>query len=82
MSDDSDEKAAELRHYLRNRFAAIRNAAFYLQKRVSTTSLWEEDERVSRFFDLIASELSDADDAINRDLRPSHLLGLGSDDDR
>ena len=82
MSEDSEEKAAELRHYLRNRFAAIRNAAFYLQKRVSTTSLWEEDERVSRFFDLIASELSDADDRINRDLRSSHLLGVGSDDDR
>ena len=45
MIEDSEEKAAELRHYLRNRVAAIRNAAFYLQRRVSTTSLWEEDER-------------------------------------
>ena len=80
MSDDpSEEKAAELRHYLRNRFAAIRNAAFYLQRRVAKTSLWEEDERVRRFFDLIASELSDADDAINRKLRVSHLTG-GNDE--
>jgi signal transduction histidine kinase len=79
MSEPNEEKAAELRHYLRNRFAAIRNAAFYLQKRVATTSLWEEDERVRRFFDLIASELSDADDAISRNLRASELAGGDND---
>jgi hypothetical protein len=43
---------------------------------VSTTDLWHEDERVRRFFDLIASELSDADEAITRNLRVARLLAF------
>jgi signal transduction histidine kinase len=52
---------SEVRHDLRNRFAAIRNANFYIRKRASKTELLQQDERVRAFFDLIDRELTEAD---------------------
>ncbi|UJR82361.1 hybrid sensor histidine kinase/response regulator [Sandaracinus amylolyticus] len=60
----ADELTSALRHDLRNRLAAIRNAAFYLRRRTSKTPLWEEDARVSTFFDVIASEAQRADELV------------------
>lgn len=57
MSEDAHESSAD-RHFVRNRLAAIRNAAFYLQRRVECTALWQDDPRVARFFALIVDELA------------------------
>jgi signal transduction histidine kinase len=54
-----EETASALRHDLRNKFASISNARFYLKRRFETgaTTLWQEDARVPKLFDLISSEL-------------------------
>jgi signal transduction histidine kinase len=71
----SDDLASELRHHLRNRLAAIRNAAFYIKKKAEREGLTEKDPRVARFFDLIQDELTDADESISARLTIEHLLG-------
>jgi signal transduction histidine kinase len=48
---------SQLRHDLRNRLAAIRNAAFYIRRRTSALPGANDDARVPRFFDLIEQEL-------------------------
>jgi signal transduction histidine kinase len=60
--------ASIVRHDLRNRLGAIRNAAFFLQKRVSGTELWEKEARVPRFFSLIEGEVVAADALISERL--------------
>jgi hypothetical protein len=77
-----ERRAAILRHDLRNRFAAIRNAAFYLRRKVARTELWEEDPRMSRFFELIDGELAKADDTLRAELTAARLWrGPDGDDD-
>jgi CheY-like chemotaxis protein len=56
---------AELRHFVRNRLAALRNAAFYLQRRVEPTPVAAEDPRISQFFALIIHELAEIEHAIS-----------------
>ena len=57
------EAAAVLRHDVRNKLASVRNAAFYLRRRVEAeaTELCARDERVPKFFALIGSELDGAE---------------------
>ena len=62
---DEGERKAELRHFVRNRLAAVRNAAFYLQRRTETTALWHEDPRVAKFFALIVHELGQIEEAVS-----------------
>lgn len=51
-----------IRHDLRNRFASIRNALFYLKTRVQKrTGLCDADPRVPAFFALIDEELQKAE---------------------
>lgn len=57
----ADELMASSRHDGRNRLAAIRNAAFYLQRRVSKTELWTTDARVEQFFRLIEESVGQVD---------------------
>ena len=57
-----EETASALRHDLRNKFASIANARFYLLRKLeSTTGDWKTDPRVPQFFDLIKSELASAE---------------------
>ncbi len=55
-----EEVRASLRHSLRNRLGAVRNATFYIRKKVDGTGLLAADARVPRFFDMIDSEVGEA----------------------
>jgi signal transduction histidine kinase len=57
------EASSALRHQLRNKLAAVRNAAFYLERRVmrDAQALASSDPRVPTFFELIRKELDGAD---------------------
>ncbi len=57
----ADELTSAMRHDVRNRLSAIRNAAFYLKRRVSQTELWSSDARVQQFFALIDESVAHAD---------------------
>src|SRR5262249_33592425 len=54
-----EETASALRHDLRNKFASIANARFFLRRRFETgaSAPWHEDARVAKFFDLIGREV-------------------------
>src|SRR3954452_22795607 len=54
-----------LRHDLRNRFASIRNASYYLMRQAQKAELWKMDPRVEIFFQLIDRELSSAEQLLS-----------------
>ncbi|MBZ0115983.1 MAG: sensor histidine kinase [Sandaracinaceae bacterium] len=56
----ADELLGKLRHDVRNKLGSVRNAAFYLRKKVTQTPLWEEDRRVPSFFELIERAIDEA----------------------
>src|SRR5262245_27630114 len=66
------EAAAVLRHDVRNKLAAVRNAGFYLRRKITAEAaeLCARDTRVPTFLDLIRSEV-DAADAMLGDRMPS-----------
>jgi PleD family two-component response regulator len=65
------KKPSSVRHDLRNRFASIRNAAFYLRTRVEKrTDLFSTDPRVPAFFNLIDEELARAEAIVAERLAP------------
>jgi len=79
------EATAVLRHDLRNHLAAVRNATFYLQRRVEglAQELIARDARVPKFFELAASELAKAEGLIADRLpqlpeRPDRVVDLGA----
>jgi signal transduction histidine kinase len=53
----AEEVASVTRHDLRNKLASIRNATFYLRKRVEVTELWNNDAHVARFFGLVEEQI-------------------------
>lgn len=60
------EATAVLRHDLRNKLAAVRNAAFYIQRRLEkeAAELLAKDARMSTFLGLIRTELDGAEGII------------------
>jgi len=57
----ADEVASTMRHDLRNKFASIRNAVFYIERSLNKNDLLDEDPRVGRFLELICEQLEAAD---------------------
>jgi signal transduction histidine kinase len=57
------EATSIIRHDLRGKLSSVRNAAFYLQRRVANgaTELVERDPRIAKFFDLIPQEVMAAE---------------------
>jgi signal transduction histidine kinase len=62
----AEESGSYLRHGLRNKLAAIRNAAFYLRKKVTNP-----DARVAQMIELIDSELAAAEAMMHTKLPPA-----------
>jgi CheY-like chemotaxis protein len=52
-----EDAVARLRHDVFNSLAAVRNAAYYLQRRFNNTETWQSDPRVEQFFQLIGQQL-------------------------
>jgi signal transduction histidine kinase len=79
------EATAILRHDLRNKLASVRNASFYLRRKVErqAADLLASDPRVATFFDLSSQEL-DAAEAILGERLPKlpDVVAAGFDVDR
>jgi signal transduction histidine kinase len=56
----AEEVASVMRHDVRNKLATIRNATFYVMRRVKGTETWASDPRLSQFFELIEREIGEA----------------------
>ena len=50
-----------MRHDLRNKLSSLRNATFFLKRKLEGQAIWRDDVRVPRFFQIMESELSAAD---------------------
>jgi len=55
-----EDAVARLRHDVFNSLAAVRNAAYYLQRRFNGTETWQSDPRIEQFFQLIGQQLDAA----------------------
>ena len=71
---------SSMRHDLRNKLGSLRNAAFFLKRKLDGQPVWQEDARVPRFFQIIESELAAADQIVASglsealtDLRPTRV---------
>lgn len=65
----AEEVMSLVRHSLRNKLAAVRNASFYIKRKVETTpTVLKDDPRVAQFFAMIDSEISVADEILARQL--------------
>jgi signal transduction histidine kinase len=75
----AEEVVSTVRHDMRNKLGSIRNAAFYLKRRVQQTELWTSDPRVSQFFALIDETVTDGtrmmDTPLGEGLRPARQHG-------
>lgn len=56
----AEELHASPRHAVRNKLAAVRNAGFYVRRKLERTSLPTEDPKLGGFLQLIDSELNEA----------------------
>lgn len=68
------EVASLVRHDLRNNLGSIRNAAFYLRRRVQGTDLWVTDARVPQFFALIDESVVASTGVLDERLSLKHLF--------
>jgi signal transduction histidine kinase len=75
----AEETASALRHDLRNKFAAIANARFYLKRKVESAPGTElaDDPKVPKFLDLISSELAAAEATLTNKLPTLPTVGEG-----
>ncbi|WP_437964199.1 sensor histidine kinase [Sorangium sp. So ce260] len=53
----ADEILSVLRHDLRNRFAIVRNASFYIRRKVAGEAAYTADPRIAEFFGIIDEEV-------------------------
>jgi signal transduction histidine kinase len=63
-----------MRHAVRNKLAAARNAATYIQRRLSKTEAWQSDARIQTFYGLIESELDAAGGLLDPKDALAHLF--------
>lgn len=64
----TEEVASVLRHDLRNKLAVIRNAAFYIRRRLAGTEAWRADPRLEELSGVIQTEATRANELINERL--------------
>lgn len=56
-----EEILGTIRHDVRNKLAAVRQAAQYLKRKSEGSNLWSEDPRFAKFYALIDEQLVEAD---------------------
>lgn len=57
-----------MRHDLRNKLGSLRNATFFLKRKLDGQPVWRDDVRVPRFFQIMESELAAADEIMTSGL--------------
>jgi signal transduction histidine kinase len=70
----AEEMASVLRHDLRNKLAAIRNASFYIRRRLAKTELWTADPRLDELSDVVQKEANASNELLNQCLTLNHLF--------
>lgn len=53
-----------MRHEVRNKLGTLRNASFYIRRKVEGSPAWNDDVRVPRFFQIIETEIAAIDQIV------------------
>src|SRR5690242_1649053 len=61
-----------MRHEVRNKLGTLRNASFYIRRKVEGSEAWKEDVRVPRFFQIIETEIASIDQIVTAGV--AHVL--------
>jgi signal transduction histidine kinase len=69
-----EQVTSALGHEVRNRLGAIRNAAFYLERRAKQSDFWNSDPRIATFFELIANEADSSHEWFDECLRTAREI--------
>jgi signal transduction histidine kinase len=70
----ADETSSLLRHELRNKFASVRNAEFYIRRRLRETEPWRADPRVEEMSGIIRDELRLANELLDQRVQLTQLF--------
>ena len=70
----ADEMASLLRHELRNKFASVRSAEFYVRRRLRNTEAWQADPRLEELSGIIQDEMRLANELLDPQSRLQHLF--------
>lgn len=70
----SSEVASVLRHELRNKFASVRNAAFYVRRRLKDCELWRSDPLLEEMSQIIQNEMRLANELLDQQLQLPHVF--------
>ncbi|WP_104977583.1 sensor histidine kinase [Sorangium cellulosum] len=70
----ADEVLSVLRHDLRNRFAIVRNASFYIKRKVSREAVYRTDPRIEEFFGIIDEEVVAASARLDESIDAARLF--------
>ena len=70
----ADEITSLLRHELRNKFASVRNAGFYVKRRLSATEEWQADPRLDELSRIIQNEMQLASELLDQRTRLQHVF--------
>lgn len=71
----AEEVASVIRHDMRNKLLSVRNASYYLRRKVEATDLWRAEARIPTFFDLIDDEVSAASALLEERAVFGHIFG-------
>ncbi|WP_437605450.1 HAMP domain-containing sensor histidine kinase [Sorangium sp. So ce834] len=70
----ADEILSVLRHDLRNRFAIVRNASFYIKRKVAGDAAYSADPRIAEFFGIIDEEVIAASARLDESVDAARLF--------
>ena len=70
----ADEMTSLLRHELRNKFASVRSAGFYVRRRLHRTEAWQADPRLDELSGIIQDEMRLANELLDQRLRLQHVF--------
>ncbi|WP_438026644.1 sensor histidine kinase [Sorangium sp. So ce233] len=70
----ADEILSVLRHDMRNRFAIVRNASFYIQRKVSREPTYKKDPKIKEFFAIIDEEVVEASARLDESVGAARLF--------
>lgn len=70
----ADEILSVLRHDLRNRFAIVRNASFYIKRKVAGEAAYTADPRIAEFFGIIDEEVIAASARLDESVDAAQLF--------
>lgn len=70
----TEELSSVTRHDVRNRLASMRNASFYIRRRLSKSEIWGADPRLGEFLQLIDDEVQLAQQSLEQDAMTASLF--------